>query len=79
MRTTLLVGAFAALAIAAPRPQEIEFELVDAAPNAVPVDPDSAPSSVAIQPSAAASTLAVAQITDVATMLLQLIRSEISS
>ncbi len=67
MRTALLIGAFAALAIAAPRPQEIEFDLVDAAPDAEPIDPDLAPSSVVIQPSAAASTLAVAQITDVAT------------
>jgi hypothetical protein len=34
MRSAIVVSAFAALALAAPRPQEINYELVDAAPDA---------------------------------------------
>ena len=33
MRSTLIVSAFAALALGAPRPQEIDFDVVDAAPD----------------------------------------------
>lgn len=68
MRSTLLVSAFAGLALAAPRPQDIDFTLVDAAPDAVI---DSAPfnvtsETVAIVPVAAAVAIASDSVTDVA-------------
>ncbi len=69
MRSTLLVSALAALALAAPRPQDIEFDLVDAAPDADPVTPPiggGAQSSVSIQPAAVATNLGGAAVTDVA-------------
>ena len=69
MRSTLIVSAFAALALAAPRPQDIDFTGVDSTP-----DPDvySAPTNVtseevAIQPASAALAIASAAVTDVAT------------
>ena len=60
MRTTMLVSALAALALAAPRPQDIEFDQVDAAPDAVIATPlvDGAMSNVSIQPVAAVTALA---------------------
>ncbi|KAN0108500.1 hypothetical protein V8E51_008242 [Hyaloscypha variabilis] len=69
MRSTLIVSAFAALALAAPRPQDIDFTGVDSTP-----DPEvySAPTNVtseevAIQPASAALAIASAAVTDVAT------------
>jgi len=69
MRYTLIVSAFAALALAAPRPQDIDFEQVDAAPEADPVSPpiDVSVDVVAVQPVAAATALAAASVTEVAT------------
>jgi hypothetical protein len=69
MRSTLIVSAFAALAFAAPRPQDIEFDQVDAAPDPVIFTPpvDGTSSSVAIQPSSAIAAVADASVTDTAT------------
>lgn len=69
MRSTLIVSAFAALALAAPRPQDIEFDQVDAAPDPVIVTPpvDGTSSSVALQPSSAIAAAASAVVTDTAT------------
>ena len=68
MRSAFIISAFAALALAAPRPQDIEFDQVDAAPNpivvAAPVDV--AEQTVSIQPLAAITTFADASVTDVA-------------
>ncbi|KAI9048530.1 hypothetical protein LZ554_007363 [Drepanopeziza brunnea f. sp. 'monogermtubi'] len=68
MRFTLIVSAFAALALAAPRPQDIDFDLVDAAPDPIL---DTAPSDVTsetvpIQPVAAAIAVADQSVTEVA-------------
>lgn len=69
MRSTLIVSAFAALALAAPRPQEIEFDLVDAAPDpivvTVPITGTS--DSVPIQAAAAAAAIGT-QAVDETTM-----------
>jgi ribonuclease PH len=68
MRSAFIVSAFAALALAAPRPQDIEFDQVDASPDpivvAVPVDV--AEQTVTLQPLAAVTTTADASVTDVA-------------
>lgn len=68
MRSTYIISAFAALTLAAPRPQDIEFDQVDAAPDpviySVPVDGTSA--TVTLLPSAAVSSAAVAAVTDTA-------------
>lgn len=69
MRSALIISAFAALALAAPRPQDIEFDLVDSAPDPVVVTPpvEGSSATVSIQPSAAVSKLADAAVTDTAT------------
>ena len=69
MRSAIIVSAFVALAAAAPRPQEIEFDLVDAAPDAVPVVPPINVTSddVEVAPVASAVAAAVADVTSVAT------------
>lgn len=68
MRSTLIISAFAALALAAPHPQDIEFDQVDAAPDPEPVTPPVIGTSqtVSIQPAAAVVTLADASVTDTA-------------
>lgn len=68
MRFTLIASGLVALALAAPRPQEIGFDLVDAAPDA---QIDTAPSdvtseSVPIQPVAVAISVGDNSITDTA-------------
>jgi hypothetical protein len=68
MRSTLIVSAFAALALAAPRPQDIDFDEVDATPDPTIYTP---PTNVTvdvvdIQPASAASAVASAAVTDVA-------------
>lgn len=68
MRSTIIVSAFAALALAAPRPQQIEFDQVDAAEDPVLV---SAPSDVSfdivdVLSVDAAKAQAAASVTDVA-------------
>jgi hypothetical protein len=68
MRSTLIVSAFAALAIAAPRPQDIEWDQVDASPDPEIYTPPTnvTVDTVAIQPASAASAIASAAVTDVA-------------
>ena len=68
MRSTLIASAFAALALAAPRPQDIEFDLVDAAPAAEIYTPPTnvTVDTVSIQPASAASALASAAVSNVA-------------
>lgn len=68
MRSSFIVAAFAAVALAAPRPQDIEFDQVDAAPDPIVVaaPDDGAEQTVSIQPLAAVTTLAAASVTDVA-------------
>lgn len=68
MRSTLIISTLAALALAAPRPQDIEFDQVDAAPDPVIVTPpvDGSSETVSVQPSAAISTIAAAAVTDTA-------------
>ncbi|KAL2073289.1 hypothetical protein VTL71DRAFT_10613 [Oculimacula yallundae] len=68
MRSTIILSAFAALALAAPRPQEIEFDLVDAAPDAEIVTPptDVSVDNVASLPVAEVVKAAAASVTDVA-------------
>ncbi|PBP19023.1 hypothetical protein BUE80_DR010095 [Diplocarpon rosae] len=68
MRATLIILAFAALALAAPRPQAIDIDAVDALPNP---KVDTAPSNVTaetvpIVPVASAVKIADASVTDVA-------------
>lgn len=71
MRSAFIISAFAALALAAPRPQDIEFDQVDAAadPIIVAAPVDVADQTVSIQPLAAVTTLAAASVTDVASTL----------
>lgn len=66
MRSTTIVSAFAALALAAPRPQDIEWDQVDAAadPEIFTPPTDVTVDTVAIQPAAAASAVASAAVTD---------------
>lgn len=73
MRSTLIVSAFAALALAAPRPQDIEWDQVDASPDPEIVTPptDVTVDTVAIQPASAASAIASAAVTDVASTIAQ--------
>lgn len=68
VRSTLLVSALTALALAAPRPHDIEFDLVDASPDAEIVTPpaDVASETVPVQPVADAVVIADASVTDVA-------------
>lgn len=68
MRSAILVFAFAALAIAAPRPQEIEFDQVDIAPDPEIITPptDVAVDNVPVLPAASAVQVADASVTDVA-------------
>lgn len=66
MRSTLIISALAALAVAAPRPQAIEFDLVDAAPDAEIVTPpvDVTADKVAAQPTAEAVAIAASSVTE---------------
>ncbi|KAH7356775.1 hypothetical protein BKA65DRAFT_579831 [Rhexocercosporidium sp. MPI-PUGE-AT-0058] len=68
MRSTIIISAFAALAVAAPRPQDIQFDLVDIAadPEIVTPPTDIAVDNVAVIPAAAAVQVADASVTDVA-------------
>lgn len=68
MRSAIIISALTALAVAAPRPQDIQFDLVDAAPDPEIVTPptDVASETVAIVPVAAAITVADASVTDAA-------------
>src|SRR5882757_4839005 len=68
MRPTLVVSAFAALALAAPRPQDIVFNEVDATPDPTIYTPPTnvTVDTVVIQPASAASAVASAAVTDVA-------------
>lgn len=69
MRSTLIVSAFAALALAAPHPQDIEFDQVDAAPDAEIVTPptDVTSDTVAVQPVSQAVALGSTSVTDTTT------------
>jgi len=69
MRSTLIVSAFAAFALAAPRPQDIDFDGVDSTPDPTVYTPPTnvTVDEVAIQPASAASAIASAAVTDVAT------------
>ncbi|EPE29376.1 hypothetical protein GLAREA_00536 [Glarea lozoyensis ATCC 20868] len=69
MRSTIIVSAFAALALAAPRPQEIEFDQIDAVPDSTPVvvPVDVSVDTVDILPKAAVVAAAEAAVTEVAT------------
>jgi hypothetical protein len=64
----ILVSALAALTLAAPRPQDIEWDQVDSAPDADPVTPpvDVASDTVVIQPVSDAKSLGSDAVTDVA-------------
>jgi len=66
MRSTLIVSAFAVLALAAPRPQDIEFDLVDAAPDAEVVTPptDVTSDTVEVQPVSQAVAIGATSVTD---------------
>lgn len=68
MRSTLIVSAFAALALAAPRPQDIDFDEVDATPDPTIYTPPTnvTVDVVEIQPASAALAVASAAVTDVA-------------
>lgn len=68
MRSTLIISAFAVLAVAAPRPQDIEFDQVDAAPDPTIYTPPTnvTVDDVEIQPASVASAIASAAVTDVA-------------
>ena len=68
MRSTIFVSAFAALAIAAPRPQDIQFDLVDVAsdPEIVTPPTDVVVDNIAVLPAASAVHVADASVTDVA-------------
>ncbi|KUJ11847.1 uncharacterized protein LY89DRAFT_653320 [Mollisia scopiformis] len=68
MRSTYIISAFAGLALAAPHPQDIEFDQVDAAPDPTIVTPPvlGASATVSIQPTAAVATVADASVTEVA-------------
>lgn len=69
MRSAIILSAFAALALAAPRPQDIEFDLVDASPDPDIVTVDSSVTTtdtVPVQPVAEAVAVASAAVTDVA-------------
>ncbi|KAF4637064.1 hypothetical protein G7Y89_g1024 [Cudoniella acicularis] len=65
-RSNLLT--FSALALAAPKPQDIDFSLVDAAPDADPAAPltDVTVDTITIIPSTAMVTVVAAVVTDVA-------------
>ena len=69
MRSTIIVSAFAALALAAPRPQEIEFDQVEAVPDTTPIVPptDVTVDTVDIAPKADVVAAAEAAVTEVAT------------
>lgn len=68
MRSTIFLSAFAALAIAAPRPQDIQFDLVDVAsdPEIVTPPTDVVVDNIAVLPAASAVHVADASVTDVA-------------
>jgi hypothetical protein len=66
MRSALIVSAFAALTLAAPRPQEIDFDTVDAAPDAPIYEAPAVPvkENVPSQSDATAVKLAIGSITE---------------
>ena len=68
MHPTLIIGAFAALVLAAPAPQDIAFDQVDAAPDPeiYTVPSDGSSQTVSVLPLAAVTTIADATVTDVA-------------
>lgn len=68
MRSTIIVSALAALAVANPVPQAIDLAAVDALPEAsVSGAPDNvAYQSVDVKPSAAATSAGAAKVTDTA-------------
>jgi hypothetical protein len=69
MRSTLIISAFAALALAAPRPQDIEFDQVDAAPDAEIVTPptDVTSDTPVTQPVSQAVSIGSTSVTDTTT------------
>ena len=69
MRSALIISLLSALSIAAPRPQDLNFDEIDAAPDAVVVSPPTnvTVDNVATQPAAVASAIAAAAVSDVAT------------
>jgi hypothetical protein len=68
MRSTIIATALIALAAAAPRPQSIDLNTIDALPDAAVVKPPVAVESdtPSIQPSAAATSIAAAVVTSTA-------------
>jgi ABC-type Fe3+-hydroxamate transport system substrate-binding protein len=68
MRSTIIVSAFAALALAAPRPQDIEFDQADAVPDTTPVivPTDVTAETVDVPADAVIVAAAQAAVTDVA-------------
>lgn len=76
MRSAIIISALTALALAAPRPQDIEFDQVDAAPDVDLVTPPviGTTDSVVIQPSSAAISIGADAVTDVATTKRDLLR-----
>jgi hypothetical protein len=69
MRSAIIISAFAALALAAPRPQDIEFDQYDAVPESDPivVPTDVTVDVVDVLPKAAVVAAAQAAVTEVAT------------
>lgn len=65
MRSTIILSTLAALAVANPLPQQIDFAAIDALPeasvSAAPVDVAS--QSVSVKPSAAVTSIAAAKVT----------------
>ena len=68
MRSTIFVSAFEALATAAPRPQDIQFDLIDVAsdPEIVTPPTDVVIDNIAVLPAASAVQVAGASVTNVA-------------
>lgn len=67
MRSTIILSAFAALAAAAPRPQDIALDAVDAAPDpTIYTVTDGTSPTVSIMPLAAMTTIADATVTNAA-------------
>lgn len=66
MRSALILSALAALALAAPRPQDIDFAQVDAAPGVDPVTPptDGSTDTVPIQPPSDAAAIGADTVTE---------------
>lgn len=68
MRSTIISAILVALAVAAPRPQSMDLNAIDALPDAAVVQPPVAVQvdTPRIQPSAAATSLAAAVVTSTA-------------